>query len=335
MSLLGRKKNALWLVACVAASVLFAACARAEAYQQEVKALAQRSAESMGRSGKKSIAVVDFTDLQGTVTELGRFLAEELSVALALEAKDFEVIDRTHLKTLLQEHRLSTTGLIDPQTARKLGQIAGVEALATGSITPFGDSVRLSLKVLDTATARMLGAATAEIPRTKAIEELLNKGIGAGPNGAGDGRPTSGPAVQTPGPTTAPPGHAAPEVTALAGPFKIAVRSCEKEGTRVDCSGYVLNRSQARNKISFSTWLGSLQGASIVDDRGYQSPKNRFRLGTLGPSQDLEPEISVGFSITEIEVSPDATSLTLVVGLAAADGPWEKVSLRRVPLKAR
>src|SRR2546426_3809508 len=145
---------------------------------QDIKPLSSILSKSIATSGRKTVAVVDFTDLQGNVTELGRFLAEELSVDLVGNAKDFEVIERNQLKVILQEHRLSTTGLIDPQTARKLGQFAGVDALVTGTITAFGDTVRLSAKVLDTQTAKMIGAATSDIPRTKVIDELLTHSIG-------------------------------------------------------------------------------------------------------------------------------------------------------------
>jgi len=147
------------------------------AYEREIRSISSALAENIARAGKKMIAVVDFTDLQGNVTELGRFLAEEFSVAFASAGKGFEVVDRTHLKSILAEHKLSTTGLIDPQTARKLGQIAGVDALVTGTITPFGDSIRLSVKILDTATARVIGASSGDIAKTKAIEELLARGI--------------------------------------------------------------------------------------------------------------------------------------------------------------
>ena len=147
------------------------------AYEKEIKSLSASMAENIAKAGKKTIAVVDFTDLQGNVTELGRFIAEEFSVALAGAGKGFEVVDRTHLKSIIAEHKLSSTGIIDPQTARKLGQIAGVDALITGTITPFGDSVRLSVKVLATDTAKIIGASSGDIAKTKAIEELLARGI--------------------------------------------------------------------------------------------------------------------------------------------------------------
>ena len=98
---------------------------------QDLQSMASTISQRIAASGRKSVAVTDFTDLDGRPTKLGRFLAEEFSDALFSQAKGFDVIDRTHPKAILQEHKLATTGLIDPATARKLGQIAGVETLVT------------------------------------------------------------------------------------------------------------------------------------------------------------------------------------------------------------
>ncbi|NIM13457.1 MAG: hypothetical protein GTO45_15190 [Candidatus Aminicenantes bacterium] len=149
-------------------------------YEKEIKNISQELAQKIGEAGKKTVAIVDFNDLQGNVMELGRFLSEELSVAISASGKGFEVVDRLHLKALLKEHKLSFTGLIDKKSTQKLGQIAGVDALITGTITPFGDSVRVTVKILDVNTAKLIGAVTANIPKTKAIEELLERGIGDG-----------------------------------------------------------------------------------------------------------------------------------------------------------
>ncbi len=149
----------------------------AVAYEHEIKSISSSISDSIAKSGKKRIAVVDFTDLQGNVTELGRFLAEELSIDLTNTARGFVIIDRTHLKTLLKEHKLSISGLVDPATAKKLGQIAGVDAIVTGSVTPLGKSVKVSCKVIATDTAMVIGASKGEIARTRGIDELLDKEI--------------------------------------------------------------------------------------------------------------------------------------------------------------
>jgi TolB-like protein len=146
---------------------------------QQLEAVSKVLSPRLDASTRKTVAVVDFTDLQGAATELGRYLAEELSVMLAGAGKNFTVVDRAHLRAILQEHKLNASGLIDPQTARQLGKIAGVDTLVAGTLTPFGDSVRLTVKLLDAQTAGMLAATTADIPRTKAIDELLGRSLAA------------------------------------------------------------------------------------------------------------------------------------------------------------
>ena len=147
------------------------------AYEKEIKGISSTITESIAKSGKKTIAVVDFTGLQGNVTELGRFLAEELSVELVIRASGFSVIDRAHLKSILAEHKLSISGIADPKTVKKLGQIAGVDAIITGSVTPLENSIRMTTKVIATDTANVIGAAKCDIAKTKAIEELLTREI--------------------------------------------------------------------------------------------------------------------------------------------------------------
>lgn len=216
-----------WLVFFAGAS-----CARVDAYQQEVRSESEAIAAKLAADGgARTIAVVDFTDLQGNVTELGRFMAEEFSVALADTGRGLKVVDRTHLRSLLLEHELSSTGLIDPQTARELGKIAGVEALVTGSITPFGDSIRVAVKVLDTDTAQIVMSSAANVGKTPAIEELLRREVqvarGTTHHGQGSG-PRSIDVL-------------------IAGQFRYELLSCLHQGDSVGCTLRVTNLTEDRN----------------------------------------------------------------------------------------
>jgi TolB-like protein len=147
------------------------------AYEREIKTLASTLAASISNHGKKVIAVVDFTDLQGNANELGRFVAEELSGDLIVAAKRFDVVDRNHLKSIIAENKFSMSGLVDPTTIKKLGKIVGADTLVTGTLTPFGDSIRISCKAIDTATAKVIGVAKGDIAKTSAIANLLKAGI--------------------------------------------------------------------------------------------------------------------------------------------------------------
>ncbi|MDU9048873.1 MAG: FlgO family outer membrane protein [Candidatus Electrothrix sp. Rat3] len=173
------RKQKLFFCCVNCASVLLSLILAASsfAYEKEINALSAAMSEKIAKADRTSVAVVDFTDLEGNVTQLGRFIAEEFSTALAGAGKGFKVVDRTHLNSIIKENKLSATGLIDPETARKLGKIIGVQALITGTLTPFGENVRIAVKVLDTATAEIIDAARGNIAKTQGIEELLGKGI--------------------------------------------------------------------------------------------------------------------------------------------------------------
>ena len=169
-------KNRL-LSICGTAMLLALLASSAWGYEKEIEQLSATMAEKIADKGKKTVAVVDFTDLEGNVTQLDQFIAEEFSVALAGVGKGFRVIDRTRLKSIIKENKLAATGLIDPATASKLGKIAGVDALVTGTLTPFGDNVRVTVKVLDSNTADIIDAAKGNFAKTQAIDELLGKEI--------------------------------------------------------------------------------------------------------------------------------------------------------------
>ncbi len=161
---------------CVGGAMLLAyllLSASAFGYEKEIKDLSAAMAEKIAGKGKQTVAVVDFNDLEGNVTQLDRFIAEEFSVALAGAGKGFKVIDRTHLKAIIKENKLSATGLIDSATIKRLGKIVGVDALVTGTLTPFGDNMHLAVNILDKETAEIIDAITGDIAKTKAIDEML------------------------------------------------------------------------------------------------------------------------------------------------------------------
>src|SRR6267142_2693780 len=164
-------------------------------------------------------------DLQGNVTELGRFLAEELSGALVNDSRGFRVIDRAHLKAILQEHKLAATGLIDPQTARQLGKIASVDTLVTGTITSaFGETVRVLVKALDVETADIIAQSSADIPKTDAIKTLLGQGIATGVPAPGGSNEGTGPQ---------PPTGPKPAISVEEDDFSFELKSCEGSGTTI------------------------------------------------------------------------------------------------------
>lgn len=165
----------------ITAILCVAFCSQVFAQGQDIDttltALADKLALQVKDQGKKKVAVVDFTDLQGTSQgELGKYIAEELTVDLVMVKRDFSVLDRANLSRILAEHKLTSQGLVDPENAKKIGQFAGVDALILGTIIPKGtNSVSLSAKIITTDTAEIVGAARAEFKADNTVQQLVSK----------------------------------------------------------------------------------------------------------------------------------------------------------------
>lgn len=151
------------------------ASVRAEDMDKALSELATKLAKSTQEAGKKKLTVADFLDLQGHANELGRFVAEELTVNLVMAKSNFSVLDRANLKKILAEHKLTATGLVNPENAKKLGQFAGVDALILGTVVARGQKVSVTAKIITTDTAEIVGAAKAEFASDDSIQKLLTK----------------------------------------------------------------------------------------------------------------------------------------------------------------
>ena len=149
----------------------------ADSLDAGIQELAQQIVPQVQKLGRKRLAVIDFGSLDGHVNDLGRFVAEELSAALVLSGGDLRVLDRQDLSKIIEEQKLSVVGVTQPGAVQKLGQLAGADVLVTGSTVNLGDSVRITAKVLSTATADIVGAAQkTTVPFDDAVARMLGDG---------------------------------------------------------------------------------------------------------------------------------------------------------------
>ena len=94
--------------------------------------------------GKATIAVVEFSDLSGGVTDFGRLLSEELITKL-FATGNYKVIERLLLNKAIAEHKLQLQGLVDPKSAKELGKLLGVDAIVSGTVADLGNSLRVNV----------------------------------------------------------------------------------------------------------------------------------------------------------------------------------------------
>jgi len=139
---------------------------------QRVAELSQQISKEMTLYQKTAIAVVEFTDLRGAVTDFGRFLAEELITRL-FQSKKFKVIERQLLNKILAEQALSLTGVIDPNSAKQIGRVLGVDAIVSGTVTDLAQSLRVNARLISTQSGKIFAVASTEIFKDESVIKLM------------------------------------------------------------------------------------------------------------------------------------------------------------------
>lgn len=91
---------------------------------------------------KKSIAVFDFSSPSNNA-DAGKIVANKLITFLYEKASgDLRIIERENLQSILKELQLGQTGLIDMETAQKVGKMRGINTFILGDVLQFSTSVK-------------------------------------------------------------------------------------------------------------------------------------------------------------------------------------------------
>lgn len=116
---------------------------------------------------------------------LRRALGESLTMAL-VQSGGPPVVERQRLKDLLSEQKLSAAQLTDDDTRVRLGRILGAARMVFGGYMVLGDEVQVHVRVVDTATARVLFSDEAQAPLAEVMKQVepLNRRLARALGGA-------------------------------------------------------------------------------------------------------------------------------------------------------
>ncbi|MFA6568140.1 MAG: FlgO family outer membrane protein [Victivallales bacterium] len=149
----------------------------AKSLDEEIPSLAGKvSKQLMGTDGKKmKIAILDVLNLQGQQNELGRSIAEQMSVELVIDG-NVSVVDRANIDRIMTENKFART-LANSDDIKKLGKIAGLDAIAIGSVNCNDTTGELIIKVISIETAELLAAGRCKFDMTQDLMKQFNTAI--------------------------------------------------------------------------------------------------------------------------------------------------------------
>ena len=122
------------------------------------------------------IGVTTFTPIAGAKNvdnRFGEYLSESLVSALKKEIDHFRLFERQRLDLILKENALALSGLISEKQAQRIGELAPVDALLSGTYTVFDDAIALNTRLVDAVTGEILYAYTGQIVLTTSLRSLF------------------------------------------------------------------------------------------------------------------------------------------------------------------
>jgi TolB-like protein len=143
-----------------------------------INELAQGLLTGIPQGKNKKIAILEFI-YENEITELGRHMAEELGIEFTAKGS-FQVIERRDLYRVIKEQNISLNELFDSSNAKRVGKLAGADAILTGNITDRIESLRVNAKLVDTETGVNLAAARTTLIKNEVVDKLLLKEIKIG-----------------------------------------------------------------------------------------------------------------------------------------------------------
>jgi len=273
----------------------------------------------------KNVAIADFANLNGTPTELGKYLAEQFSDVMVNANISFSVINRGRLNFLLKEAGLDAKGLLDPNSVAKLGKLKGIDAIVVGTMTSVGESINVNVQALNLETAVILASAKGSLPRTPAIIELEKKELGIEPGG-----------VVTPvKPVTTKPKVPA-QSTFTKDPLLFECLECTQSGENVNCKFRI---TSVGKDIDLSTYAFAYETGHgrIIDEEGNDFEMTNSRLANVSvgglQKKALVSNIPISAEFTFSNVNRTIALITKMEILAAGTNLSRfKVLLKNIPI---
>lgn len=183
--------------------------------------LAAKLAKSYGDGMRGKVAIVPLRQLGGGENLLGTYIAETLTNSF-FDVGYRDIVERQMLDRALQELKLSLTGMIDADSAKKIGKFLHADLVVGGTMTDLTGEVSVNCRMFAVETGQVVAVASTKIVKDDSVKSMLAKGMTA----VGGSREN-----EAPGAEPEPAGETVQEFHGIS--FRL--KSCTHRGATVDC----------------------------------------------------------------------------------------------------
>ena len=133
--------------------------------------------KSLRHLNKPRVCLLAFANPDGRISVGSKVVCERLTTYMST-MKHFQIIERLLMEKLLEEQHIENTGIIDPNTVKKIGKVLGVDVIITGTLIELeNNKIEINARALTSDTGAVLSASRAVI--NKEWKETARKSTGA------------------------------------------------------------------------------------------------------------------------------------------------------------
>jgi curli biogenesis system outer membrane secretion channel CsgG len=147
----------------------------AQAAPDPMKRVAAELADALSRQKGARVAVLSVPHHDNRMSEGPQMISERLTTYLVMD-KRIHVLERNHIVQLLKELHMSETGLVDPASAKRIGEVLGADVIVTGTLIDLdGNQSEINVRALVADSGRVVAASRAVLERNWESPRVLHR----------------------------------------------------------------------------------------------------------------------------------------------------------------
>ncbi|MBP3741604.1 MAG: hypothetical protein J6J00_01335 [Treponema sp.] len=137
----------------------------------ELYEIAGELLENTDKSKKISMAFVALTsDAQNKFVE--NYVTDALTQSV-FETGNVRIIERANLEKILAEQKFQAGGLVDDNSAKAIGKIAGVDYVCYGDMKDIGDEITINARIVDVESGEVLAISRTTVEKDKYLRDYI------------------------------------------------------------------------------------------------------------------------------------------------------------------
>jgi Curli production assembly/transport component CsgG len=134
-------------------------------------------ASKLSQKNKKRVVVLFINTITKEPTVAGKYFADIISGNIVNNVGNFKVFDRENLNGIVETKKLIAEGYLNVDKTKEIGKLLSVDAIIIGNYTMLSNSIKLTIKALDSSDGFVFAQSTQDLPFNADAGALLGINI--------------------------------------------------------------------------------------------------------------------------------------------------------------